>query len=57
VNPKHVEYWIQDFLQEAEDSKVPSTLMRVENKNVLARYGLDRYTLSGIMPGDSIDRI
>lgn len=58
INPKLIESWIEDFLYEAEQTKIPGTLMKLDAKSALARYRIDRHSLQSFnISGEQIDRI
>ena len=37
ISPKLIESWIEEFLVEADKTKIPATLMKVEGKHPLAQ--------------------
>jgi hypothetical protein len=58
INPKHIESWIEEFLKEAESTKVQGTMMKIKANSPLAQYRLDRNSLHKLnLSHDLIDRI
>lgn len=58
MNPKVLETWINETLQDAEHLDIPGVILKPEHKNPISRYGIDRLALtnSGI-PNEMVDRI
>jgi len=58
MNPKVLETWINETLQDAEHLDIPGVILKPEHKNPISRYGVDRFELckSGI-PNEMVDRI
>lgn len=58
MNPKVLETWINETLQDAEHLDIPGVILKPEHKNPISRYGIDRLTLTlaGI-PNEMVDRI
>ena len=53
-----METWIEDTLTEAEHLEIPSVVIKPLHKKPIARYKIDRLTLSkGGIPDETIDRI
>jgi len=58
INPNLIELWIEEFLTQAEITNVKSTGMHNKADKPLARYQLDRNTLTGMrVSKENIDRI
>ena len=58
MNPKVIESWINETLADAEHLDVPGVLLKPEHKNPIARYGIDKLTLTNAgIPTQVIDRI
>lgn len=50
--------WINETLSDCEHLDIPGVILKPENKNPMARYGIDRMTLSNNgIPSDLIDRV
>ena len=58
MSPKVLETWVNETLTDADHLDIPGIALKAEHKNPIARYGIDRNSLSkeGI-PNDVIDRI
>jgi len=46
LNPKVVETWINETLSDAEHLEIPGVILKPDHKNPLARYGIDRISLT-----------
>ncbi len=58
MHPKVMEMWINETLSDCEHLDIPGVILKPENKNPMARYGIDRMTLSNSgIPSDLIDRV
>ena len=58
MNPKVLETWINETLQDAEHLDIPGVILKPEHKNPISRYGIDRLELSKAgIPNDMIDRL
>lgn len=58
MNPKVLETWINETLQDAEHLDIPGCILKPEHKQPISRYCIDRLELckSGI-PNEMVDRI
>lgn len=45
MNPKVLETWINETLQDAEHLDIPGVIVKPEHKNPIARYEIDKMTL------------
>jgi hypothetical protein len=58
MNPKVLETWINETLQDAEHLDIPGVILKPEHKNPISRYGIDRLALTNAgIPNDMVDRI
>ena len=58
MNPKIIECWINETLSDAEHLNIPGVLLKPESKDPMARYGIDKLTLTNAgVPIDVIERI
>lgn len=46
MSSKVLETWINETLADAEHLDIPGVLLKPEHKNPIARYGVDRLTLT-----------
>jgi hypothetical protein len=45
MNPKVLETWINETLQDAEHLDIPGVILKPEHKKPISRYGIDRLEL------------
>jgi hypothetical protein len=58
MNPKVLETWINETLQDAEHLDIPGVILKPEHKNPISRYGIDRLSLTNAgIPNELVDRI
>lgn len=58
MNPKVLETWINETLQDAEHLDIPGVILKPEHKNPISRYGIDRLALTNAgIPNELVDRI
>ena len=58
MNPKVLETWVNETLQDAEHLDIPGVVLKPEHKNPISRYGIDRLNLTNAgIPNDLVDRI
>lgn len=58
MNPKVLETWINETLQDAEHLDIPGVILKPEHKNPISRYGIDRLALTNAgIPNEMVDRI
>ena len=58
LNPKIIETWINETLEDAGHLDIPNVILKPTHKNPITRYGIDRITLSNAgIPNEMIDRI
>jgi hypothetical protein len=58
MNPKVLETWINETLQDAEHLDIPGVILKPEHKNPISRYGIDRLVLTNAgIPNEMVDRI
>lgn len=58
LNPRILETWLNNTVADAEEFELPSSVLKHENKQPLARFGIDRSSLlnSGL-PSLEVDRL
>jgi len=58
LNPKVIETWINETLNDAGHLEIPGVVLKPEHKNPISRYSIDRLTLtnSGVH-SENVDRI
>jgi len=53
-----VEQWLNDTLQDAEYMKIPGTILKVDHKNPISRYGIERMLMTNAgIPNDDVSRL
>lgn len=58
MNPKIVETWINETLEDAGHLDIPNIILLPSHKNPITRYGIDRITLTNAgIPNTYVDRI
>ena len=58
LNPKILESWINETLQDAEHLDIPGVILKPEHKNPISRYGIDRLSLTNAgIPNQMVDRV
>ena len=52
MNPKVLETWLNETLQDAEHLDIPGCILNSENQNAMSRYGIDRllFEKAGLTP-------
>ena len=58
LNPRILETWLNNTVADAEEFELPSSVLKHENKQPLARFGIDRSSLlSAGLPSIEVDRL
>ena len=58
LNPRILETWLNNTVADAEEFELPSSVLKHENKQPLARFGIDRSSLlSAGLPSLEVDRL
>jgi len=58
LNPKIIETWINETLEDAGHLDIPNIILLPSHKNPITRYGLDRISLTNAgIPNTYVDRI
>ena len=58
LNPRILETWLNNTVADSEEFEIPSSVLKQENKQPLARFGIDRSSLLNAgLPSLEIDRL